>query len=94
VNSPAGDRSSLFVTHTLGMGQLACTILISGELDQRFAAAFEGMSLTTGGGMTTLAGSLTDQSQLQGVLRQLFDLGLDVVSFTSTPLPGTVDGAG
>ena len=76
------------------MGPLACTILISGELDQRFASAFEGMTLTTSGGVTELAGPLADQAQLQGVLRQLFDLGLDVVSFTSTPLPGTLEDAG
>jgi len=52
------------------------------------------MTLTASGGMTTLAGSLADQSQFQGVLRQLFDLGMDVVSFTSTPLPAAVDDAG
>ncbi len=67
------------------MGQLACTIVVSGELDQRFGAAFEGLALTAGDGMTELSGSLADQAQLQGVLRQLFDLGLVVVSFTAAP---------
>ena len=57
----------------------------SGELDQRFGAAFEGLALTAGDGMTELTGSLADQAQLQGVLRQLFDLGLVVVSFTTAP---------
>jgi hypothetical protein len=76
------------------MGRLACTILVSGELDQHFAAAFEGMALTATGGVTKLAGSLADQSELQGVLRQLFDLGLDVVSLTTTPLSTAVDDAG
>ena len=86
---PARSRRTL-----LAWARLACTILISGELDQRFASAFEGMTLTTSGGVTELAGPLADQAQVQGVLRQLFDLGLDVVSFTSTPLPGTLDDAG
>jgi len=69
------------------MGSLACTIVVSGELDQRFGAAFEGLSLTAGEGMTQLSGPLADQAQLQGVLRQLFDLGLVVVSFTASPTP-------
>jgi hypothetical protein len=30
-------------------------------------------------------GTLTDQSHVQGVLHQLFDLGLEVLSFTTTP---------
>jgi len=67
------------------MGPLACRIVVSGELDQRFGAAFEGLSLTTSDGMTQLSGPLADQAQLQGVLRQLFDLGLVVVSFTAAP---------
>jgi hypothetical protein len=94
VKGTAGECPRTLVTHTRGMGRLGCTIQITGELDQRFAVAFEGMTLTASGGMTTLAGSLADQSQFQGVLRQLFDLGMDVVSFTSTPLPAAVDDAG
>jgi len=35
--------------------------------------------------MTQLSGMLRDQAQLQGVFRQLFDLGLEVVSFTAPP---------
>ena len=67
------------------MGQLACTIVVSGELDQRFGAAFEGLALTAGDGMTELSGSLADQAQLQGVLRQLFDLGLSSWRSRLTP---------
>jgi hypothetical protein len=67
------------------MAPLSCTILLTGELDQRFDAAFEGMTLTAADGVTRLSGPLADQAQLQGVLRQLFDLGLSVVSFTAAP---------
>jgi hypothetical protein len=67
------------------MAPLTCTILVTGELDQRFGVAFEGMSLTAADGMTQLTGPLADQAELQGVLRQLFDLGLNVVSFSCVP---------
>ena len=36
-------------------------------------------------GQALLSGPLADQAQLQGVLRQLFGLGLVVVSFTAAP---------
>lgn len=72
------------------MGRLACTIVVSGELDQRFDTAIDGLSLTTVNGMTQLSGMLRDQAQLQGVLRHLFDLGLEVVSFTAAPVSDPV----
>lgn len=62
-----------------------CTIVLAGELDGRFSDALDGMSLRAADGRTTLVGELTDQAQLQGVLHQLFDLGLEVLSFTTTP---------
>jgi len=78
------------------MESLDCVIVVSGELDPRFGAAFEGLVLTAQAGRTELTGPLADQSQLQGVLRQLFDLGLEVVSFTAVPshiVAGEPDGA-
>ncbi|MET0788930.1 MAG: hypothetical protein ABWY33_06785 [Cellulomonas sp.] len=60
-----------------------CTIVVTGELDERFGDAFEGMTLTPAEGRTELAGSLTDQAHVEGVLHQLFDLGLEVVSFST-----------
>jgi hypothetical protein len=61
-----------------------CTIVLAGELGGRFSDAVEGMVLTAADGRTTLVGELTDQSQVQGVLHQLFDLGLEVISFSTT----------
>jgi hypothetical protein len=90
VKLAAGDGSHPAAGHDLGMGRLACTIVVSGELDQRFDTAIEGLSLTTVDGMSELCGMLRDQAQLQGVLRQLFDLGLEVVSFTAAPLSDAV----
>ena len=68
------------------MGPLACTIVLAGELDTRFGASFEELTLSTADGSSRLTGELIDQAQLQGVLRRLYDLGLDVRSFTSAPI--------
>jgi hypothetical protein len=62
---------------------ILCTIVVSGELDPRFGDAVEGMTLTAAEGRTELVGTLTDQAHVQGVLHQLFDLGLEVVSFST-----------
>ena len=63
---------------------ILCTIVVAGELDSRFGDAVEGMTLTAADGRSELVGTLTDQAQVQGVLHQLFDLGLEVVSFSTT----------
>ena len=64
---------------------ILCTIVVAGELDSRFGDAVEGMTVTATEGTTELVGTLTDQSHVQGVLHQLFDLGLEVLSFTTAP---------
>ena len=73
------------------MGRLTCTITLSGELDPRFDGAFDGLTLTSHEGRSRLHGELADQSQFQGVLRRLFDLGLDVVAATAEPVSVSVD---
>jgi hypothetical protein len=56
-------------------------IRISGHLASRWAAAFEGMSLTQhADGSTVLGGPIADQSALHGLLRRLGDLGLPILS--------------
>lgn len=64
---------------------MLCTIVVAGELDPRFGDAVEGMTLTAAEGRTELVGTLTDQAHVQGVLHQLFDLGLEVLSFSTAP---------
>jgi hypothetical protein len=85
VNSTGHDPTSQLREHDCLMGPLACTIIVTGVLDRRFDGAFAGLALTTAEEDSQLSGLLADQAQLQGVLRQLYDLGLEVVSFTSTP---------
>jgi hypothetical protein len=56
-------------------------IRIQGQLDDRWAASFEGMTLTrTGNGNTLLAGPVVDQAALHGLLRKVRDLGMPLLS--------------
>jgi hypothetical protein len=60
-------------------------IRVSGHLAPRWAAYFEGMTLTAqDDGTTVIHGPVTDQSALHGLLRKLSDLGLPLVSVKST----------
>ena len=56
-------------------------IIIKGHLDERWANWFEGMTFThESDGTTTLAGPLTDQAALHGLLNGIRDLGLPLLS--------------
>jgi hypothetical protein len=57
-------------------------IRLHGRLDPRWAARFDGMTLTTGDGFTLLTGRVVDQAALHGLLHQLRDLGIPLVSVT------------
>ena len=56
-------------------------IRLKGHLDARWADRFAGLSFTLkSDGTTILAGPVVDQAALYGVLRQVRDLGLPLVS--------------
>jgi hypothetical protein len=55
-------------------------IRLQGRLDPRWSVRFEGMTLTTGDGITLLEGPIVDQAALHGLLHQLRDIGLPLVS--------------
>ena len=56
-------------------------IRLRGHLDPRWAAQFEGLSLTLEpDGTTVLVGEVVDQAALHGLLRRVRDLGLPLVS--------------
>ena len=55
-------------------------IVVTGELSDRFASAFDGMTLQCSGGQTTITGMVLDQSQLHGLLDRVGELALDLVS--------------
>ena len=58
-------------------------IRLQGRLAPRWAAWFDGMTLTTADdGTTALRGPVADQSALHGVLQKVRDLGLPLISVT------------
>jgi len=61
-------------------------ISVQGHLADRWAARFEGMTLTRRpDGTTLLEGPVADQSALHGLLRTVSDLALPLLSVTPTP---------
>jgi hypothetical protein len=58
-------------------------IRVKGHLADRWAAWFDGMTLTRqADGTTVLHGPVADQSALHGLLRKVSDLGLPLLSVT------------
>lgn len=55
-------------------------ITVRGHLSDRLATAFDGMALVRRAGVTELAGALTDQAELHGLLGRIRDLGLELES--------------
>ena len=62
-------------------------ITVRGRLSERFAAAFDGMTLVRRSGATELVGELVDQAQLHGLLTRIRDLGLELESVHVLPPP-------
>ena len=55
-------------------------IVVRGELDERYGCAFEGMRIDSADGLTVIAGTIADRSQLHGLLERIDALGLELVS--------------
>jgi hypothetical protein len=63
-------------------------IRLTGHLAPRWAARFDGMTLTRHpDGTTLLAGPVIDQAALHGLLRMLRDIGLPLLSVTRRDAP-------
>ncbi len=62
------------------MGPRRYRITVRGRLSERFASAFEGMTLEGGAGRTTLEGWLVDVAALYGLIDRLRDFGLELES--------------
>ncbi|MFC7643251.1 hypothetical protein ACFQX6_22225 [Streptosporangium lutulentum] len=66
-------------------------IRLRGHLDARWAAWFDGMSLTNASnGTTVISGPVLDQAALYGLLQKVRDVGLPLVSVTQVD-PGQPD---
>jgi hypothetical protein len=58
-------------------------IRVGGHLDARWAAWFDGLSLThEHDGTTVIRGPVVDQAALHGLLQRVRDLGLPLISVT------------
>lgn len=66
------------------VGEREYRLVVEGELSDRAGRAFEGMTLTREHGRTVLIGRVRDQSELQGLLQRVSDLGLTLVAATTT----------
>jgi hypothetical protein len=55
-------------------------IVVTGELDPRYAVRFEPMQLTTRNGETEIVGRVKDDADLHGLLETIAALGLSLVS--------------
>lgn len=70
-------------------GRVEYSIRVQGRLGPRWATWFAGMTLAAhDDGTTTLRGPLPDQAALHGVLAGLRDLGIPLLSVTTS---GTTD---
>ena len=57
-------------------------ICVEGHLDEKWSDWLQGMTLRhESDGTSTLEGTLTDQAALHGVLSQIRDLGVPIISF-------------
>ena len=55
-------------------------LVIRGEIGDRFSVLFEGMRLRRASGNTVISGPVRDQSHLHGLIAQIEELGLELVS--------------
>ncbi len=64
-------------------------IRVTGHLSSRWAAWFDGLSLTRADdGTTVIRGPIVDQAALHGVLQKLRDLGVPLISVTQLQSEG------
>jgi hypothetical protein len=60
-------------------------IRVKGVLDGRWSAWFDGLQVTSdASGQTTIAGPVTDQAALHGLLAKIHDLGLELLEVRRT----------
>jgi hypothetical protein len=71
-------------------GQIAVRyrIVVRGTSEQLPVGPLESMSVEAEGENSVLEGDIVDQAQLQGVLKWLSDLGIEIVSVNPAETPG------
>jgi hypothetical protein len=58
--------------------------VVEGELSDELGSTFAGMTLTRKEGRTFLVGQVRDQAELQGLLQRVSNLGLTLLSASTT----------
>jgi hypothetical protein len=66
------------------LGAMEYRITVEGRLSDWFAPAFDGMSLESANGHTTLKGEVVDQAQLYGLIVRLRDFGVELIEVERT----------
>ena len=61
-------------------GHVRYQVVIRGRLGEHLAGVFEQLEVDSRPGQTTLTGNFADQAQLHGLLSQLRDLGMYLIS--------------
>ena len=67
-----------------GMPVREYSLVVEGELGDELGSAFAGMTLTRKEGKTVLVGQVRDQAELQGLLQRISNLGLTLLSASTT----------
>jgi hypothetical protein len=83
----AQDRSNDIAAGTrLADGSaLHCAITVQGHLAARWSTWFDGLQLTRNDDATTvISGPIVDQAALHGLLQKLRDLGIPLISLTTS----------
>ena len=60
------------------------SLVVEGELTDELGNTFAGMTLTREEGKTLLVGQVRDQAELQGLLQRITNLGLTLLSASTT----------
>jgi len=69
-------------------------LVLRGELGDSFGFLFHGMRLQRRAGMTILTGPVTDQAHLLGLIGQIQELGVELVSVNPDQETGGAAGPG
>jgi len=62
-------------------------ITVAGRFTDWFAPAFDGMSLESANGHTTLTGDVVDQAHLYGLIVRLRDFGVELIAVERVTTP-------